>query len=366
MVEPHIIKKHSRDWRRLNYFVPITQSVKSDSGKFLISGVAINATTTRNGVKFIEEELNKSASSLQNKPILKNHDNMVESIVGRTTTNVFYDAIAKNVKFEGEIIDELMQQMISDGRICSVSVGAMVQSLEPEDPNNMKSPVIARGIDFVEISLVAVPADPDAGFAAAIAESFKMKIESQEEFITESLNVLDNHPAAEEQEKINAEKVSEQNLGGKLQMDEKEKADYEAKIAELSKANAANEAKLLTIHEKEMAQLKEEYRAECAAKGVTVRQDLDKLSRESVEMLVSTLKDVKVSKPEATTPVKTKGLVQVEEAGASIENMQIMLEKSEVGTGVSFYATNLAEKSPRMSRNGYSWDANEFSPKGVQ
>ena len=59
-------------------------------------------------------------------------------------------------------MDEKMCQMINDGRITSVSIGAMVENLTENDEGTY---VKASGIEFVELSLVAVPADPNAGFS---------------------------------------------------------------------------------------------------------------------------------------------------------------------------------------------------------
>ena len=64
-----------------------------------IKGTAINETTTRNGVTYLAEELSVSANSLRNKPILKDHNNSIDSIVGRTTENVYFDINSKSVKF---------------------------------------------------------------------------------------------------------------------------------------------------------------------------------------------------------------------------------------------------------------------------
>ena len=175
-------KESSQDWRKLEFTVPITElSGDGKSENFRIKGVAINETTTRNGVRYVSEELSKSAHTLRNKPILKDHTNSVDSIVGRTTENVSFDPINNRINFEGQILDKSIQEKINMGLISSVSVGATVQDLE--ESNNEETGenfVIARGIDFVEISLVAVPADPNAGFAKAVMESFELKKASEQ------------------------------------------------------------------------------------------------------------------------------------------------------------------------------------------
>lgn len=151
------------------YLVPIKESV-SVGKDFIIKGVAINETTTRNNVRYMGEELSKAAPSLQGKPILKDHENSVDNIIGRVMKSS-YDPMMKCVCFEGKVMEKKYQEMITDGRINSVSIGAMVSSVETSEEEG--SPMIPRGIDFVELSLVAIPADPNAGFAQAMCESFK-------------------------------------------------------------------------------------------------------------------------------------------------------------------------------------------------
>ena len=164
------------NWHEFNFLIPIKESVDSTSGEFLIQGVAINETVTKNGTKFIAAELEKGVASLRNKPIMKDHDNSVDSIVGRTTENVVFNSKDKRIDFEGRIADPVIQQKIHDGLITAVSVGAFLDDVrEVKDDGGNVIAQEAIGIEFVELSLVAVPADPNAGFAMAIAESYNKK-----------------------------------------------------------------------------------------------------------------------------------------------------------------------------------------------
>ena len=195
---------------KLNFSIPIEQAtIKSsvDMGckRFLIQGTAINATLTRNGVKFTEDELEKSAQSLRNKPLLKDHNNSVDSIVGKTTNNVFYDSTSKCVKFEAEVIDEGCKYKIKAGLIGAVSVGCMVSEMEEEEDF-----VIAKGIDFVELSLVAVPADPNAGIQTAISCSLKDKKKATETIPEKvEVKIQEKMEATTEKQTIVEQKVEE-------------------------------------------------------------------------------------------------------------------------------------------------------------
>ncbi len=74
----------------LNYNVPITESVGEGESSF-IEGTAIRATITSNGHEFPDEELKKSAKTLTEVPLLKNHENRIESIVGRVKKGWYED-----------------------------------------------------------------------------------------------------------------------------------------------------------------------------------------------------------------------------------------------------------------------------------
>jgi len=166
-----LINKKEKDWHVLEFFMPIKES--ATVGKdFFIRGMAINETTTRNGVKYIATELERAAPSFRNKPILLDHKNEVMSTVGRTTENVNFSHDKKGIEFEAKIMDKQIQSMINDGRITDVSIGAKVQDLVQ---NKDDESVTAVGMEGLEISLVAVPGDPGANIATAIQNCFEIK-----------------------------------------------------------------------------------------------------------------------------------------------------------------------------------------------
>lgn len=151
-----------------NYQVPISivesvmlteQPVSDNINSFIIQGTAINAITSANGHKFLAEELRLASGSLAGVPLLVDHKNEIDAIKGRVLEGVFD---SDKIIFKAKVIDKLMQDMIKDGRIDSVSIGASVKSMEPD---NNDGSLIPHGITFREISLVAVGADPDAKFA---------------------------------------------------------------------------------------------------------------------------------------------------------------------------------------------------------
>lgn len=161
--------------KKITFSTPITEAQKHQStGEFKIKGTAINATITRNKTKFLPEELKKSAQTLIGKPLLKNHSNDIDSIMG-TVDHAEYDEKTQSVLFEATIDEESYQQKITKGRIKNVSIGATVERVQEDyDDNGKLESYTVYGIDFVELSMVAVPADPGAGFTKAVLEAFNM------------------------------------------------------------------------------------------------------------------------------------------------------------------------------------------------
>ena len=163
--------KSKKDWRLMEFQMPIKESHTTEKD-FIISGVAINETTTRNGITYVALELENAAPSFRNKPILVDHSAEIKDIVGRTTENVVFNSTTKSIDFEGRIMDNKIKEMINDGRITDVSIGAMVEDMVEDKESGV---ITAVGLEGLEISLVAVPGDPGAGLANALQESFKLK-----------------------------------------------------------------------------------------------------------------------------------------------------------------------------------------------
>jgi len=151
------------------YFVPIESSAELD-GDFIINGIAINETTTSNGHKFIGEELSKAANTLIGVPLLKDHDNSIDSIVGKVNV-AHWDEALRNIPFTAVVKDSKVKQLIKDKLLSTVSVGAHVK---PEDIEETEDgDIIPHNIQFKELSVVAVPADGGATFSVALNNAYK-------------------------------------------------------------------------------------------------------------------------------------------------------------------------------------------------
>ena len=175
-------RENQSDSLLLEYHIPIKSSAELD-GDFMIEGIAINETTTSNGHKFIAEELRSSANTLIGVPLLKDHNNSVDSIVGKVKLASFNES-DRNIPFKAVVKDAKMKQMINDGLLNSVSVGAHVNPTDIEELENGE--IVPHNIQFKELSLVAVPADGQATFGVALNNAWgnlksKAKLEESDE-----------------------------------------------------------------------------------------------------------------------------------------------------------------------------------------
>lgn len=207
--------KKRQDWKHVEFFAPITEGIFEDDNSFTIRGKAINETTTRNGVTYVASELDASAHTFRDKPILLDHKNEVKNIVGRTTENVVYSSADQAILYEAKIMDKEIQQMIKDGRITNVSIGAAIKDLvEDEEAGTMT----AVGMEGLEISLVAVPGDPGANIATALQNSFKLKEAYEREDL--DLDKADDEDWEDPEDKkvINVEGCKGGSKGGKKKL----------------------------------------------------------------------------------------------------------------------------------------------------
>ena len=94
--------------QKLNFSMQINES-STINNEFMIKGTAINAVTTRNGHTFLAEELSISASSLKGRPLLKDHTNTIDSIIGKVI-DAFYEPMSQSIKFTASIFDESIKR----------------------------------------------------------------------------------------------------------------------------------------------------------------------------------------------------------------------------------------------------------------
>lgn len=318
--------KESKNWKHVEFYSPINESFISNNKEFFIKGVAINETTTRNGITYISEELEKAAPSFRNKPILKDHNNSIESIVGRTTENVHFENTATGqgrIMFEAQIMDKRMQEMIKDGRIQNVSIGTMLEDLEEDEEAGT---VTAIGMEGLEISLVAVPGDAGAGLTQALNESLKLK--KDEILLTKS--------QTEEVMETEAEKLKAAEELAAKELAAKEEADKADEVEDKSDAEEKLKLAEAKIAEYEAKEAKENFKLAVA------------------EEVKKQLEDAQPPVDETPAPEKpedeTEGTVGTEDPEEDSTDESFMFERSESGKGFELYRNYTGEGAAKFKR----------------
>jgi|GEM_PF-1033906 len=136
-----------------------------------VRGVALVEGKSKNGVLYLPEEMELAGETFTDVPILMDHVNSVEKLVGRTTKSQFEYRDGKAViTFEGFVDHDWIEDRLEKGILKSVSIGAHVDKLIRDRASNS---VIAKGIKGAEISFVGVPGVKGASVEMAYEPSFE-------------------------------------------------------------------------------------------------------------------------------------------------------------------------------------------------
>lgn len=236
----------------LEYFTPIqVEEATTQTIGLPVRGVALRETISKNGVRYTAAEMEMAAETFKDRPLMKNHSDRVEDIVGRVT-NAYYNSKDKTIEFQGNVLDKQMQEMVKDGRVREVSIRASCKDLVEETVNG-ETARTAHGMQGEEISFVAVPGVngaqlANASFEMAITEAFKKVKEKNmtEEKVKEAeMPPAPVAPAADSvlQKLDNIEKMLTQLLAGEQKELETEAMPSE-KAPEAKAAEAVDSAKL--------------------------------------------------------------------------------------------------------------------------
>lgn len=342
------------DFVNIQYTVPITcdlppiDSTRDGSNEanttFQIHGKAITATTTRNGVRFLSEELQLAASSLQNKPLLKDHENTVDAIIGVVEGTQFVainNDIPAHISFVARVEDVGMQEKIKKGLIKSVSIGARLDKNKSEviEHEEFGQIVVARGIEFLELSLVAVPGDPAATISQAISEAFNLQ--QNTEIIMAEDETKEVTPAPAEDKK--KEPAKEPEPASEESKEESDDTSEDADDAEEKTENFMAEEKKMKALLEENRVLKEEKRSQLVAsytslvkqKGIAAVA-CESLDDTAITALTEQIKELpaKVEEVKVEEDTSTKGVVvdeptekeKVEDDGIAMTTYQSYVE----------------------------------------
>jgi len=157
---------------KFKWLMEFTVNEKFANKPLRIRGIAIKATKSRNNNIYLEEELKRAAPTLIGKPVYIEHVS-ADKAIGKVI-NAWWDENEKAIMYEAEIYDEEIIEKIKHGLIKHVSIAAdyKVLSYTPEGR-------LPRGLEFYELSLVAVPGIPETNIQvierleAKIMESFQ-------------------------------------------------------------------------------------------------------------------------------------------------------------------------------------------------
>ena len=264
-----------------------------DKDIITINGKAVYENISLNRVKYEAKELEKAAPTLINKPLMTDHVNSVNNVIGKVTA-AWYDAAQKAVMFTAEVykklLDEKLLTRILKGLVNKVSIGADVAKVAYKKIGEDLIRIV-KGITFVELSLVAVPGNSDADFTKAKGDFGQAICEMLDK------DEVKNMEEIEELKKqlADAKKVNEQLEADKDKAEaDKDKAEADATKAADDATKAADDAtKAAGDAEAEAEKLKGEIKAEKEA-AEKVQKDLSEAKDKAHTELVKKVAEAKV------------------------------------------------------------------------
>jgi len=295
---------------KLNFEVPIKENAFFNN-EFLIKGTAISSTITDTNHKFLPEELDKAALTMTGIPLLVDHDNRVDSVIGKVKQG-FFDNVSQNIEFEASVSNKSVQEKIKEGIVNSVSIGATVEELAEEDGT-----FVPKGIKIRELSVVAVPADPNAkfevvsnapNFQMALTQALKLSKPGKDlsdswSFITDTSQTTGQ--AGDTTLNSNLPDNGSENVRRLVDM-EKEK-----ELTELKTQLAEQEAKLAKFEAKERSTLEEKYSELCKSKKVDA-VEVKEATNEMLDLLITQVSGIKEADVDET-PVAEEVKEEVKE-----------------------------------------------------
>ena len=210
---------------------PATVADPVPSTHILIAGTAITVGTTRNLHTFLSKELEKATPSLAGKPIQLDHSHKTEDNIGKVLASS-YDRNVETIKYIGRIREShAVTPAVSSGDVDTVSVGGFARDMKCNICGESKIPdsagriacnhrlgriyegqqatVVGIDIQFVELSVTPIPADPRASAGVmthdsmqsalvALAESYIGADSSVSEETDQSAKLLERDTMIEE------------------------------------------------------------------------------------------------------------------------------------------------------------------------
>ena len=156
--------------------IELFQLLTKTSGGF--RATLSDTSVDRDGEVVGEEALSKAFKSKEDcTPILVNHENKIENLIGEWTEKQLikvngHTALVATPKFYlSNPKAQLIKGLLDDGAECGISIGAIVNKSETRKINGVDTKVFTD-IELLEASFVAIPSNRH-GKAVAIAKSFE-------------------------------------------------------------------------------------------------------------------------------------------------------------------------------------------------
>ena len=302
--------------------------------KINVEGIAVCEGVSRNGIRYNAEELNYFAPTLTGKPILKDHKNETDSIIGKVTEGKSIDN-GKKVRFKGWVKEDGsgITERILDGRVSEVSIGATADKLLKESEDS--SEVVAVGLHALELSTTPVPGV--IGTSVSPSESFN---ENEIKGMIESFNLKNNiHSSVKEVHDLkNCKEVKMESTEINKSVVAENKIDeslvLKAKLAEAEK-------QISDMKEAQRQSSIAEYLKLCEEKKVK-SVDVVNASMETLKVLIEMTKNIQIAEKEKAKVeekiVAVPKSVEVKETQKLSTDLsdKYVIEHSEFG-GYAFY-----------------------------
>jgi len=137
-----------------------------------IRGVLAIPRVSLNGYLYLPEELENAVKKANEVPIYLEHVS-ANNAVG--VAKLIWNPEKMRVEFEGEVFDEEVEKAIRAGAIKHVSLGADYDILDFFDSYS-----VPRGLEFRELSLVAIPGIPEANLEVVESAQKEFEIDIEE------------------------------------------------------------------------------------------------------------------------------------------------------------------------------------------
>jgi len=186
-------------------------------------------------------------------PILLNHENKIENLVGEWTNrrmenkNGHTAFVAEPKFYMSNPKAKMIKGLLDDGAECGISIGAIVKETEVKKIDN-HDVTVYTDIELLEASFVAIPSNRH-GAAMAVAKSFKNNMEE-------------------------------------VKMDEEMKKDFESKIESFEKSITEKDSQIEELNKQveELTKVEEEVKEEAETKEANFEATIEDLNKQIKEL----------------------------------------------------------------------------------